>query len=753
MESAVNDNDNNNIDEVKNVVFTNQLNQQQPRRRNKSRTRVERQMDSIRDLSANEREQILDKLIDDSVDDEVEAKAKAELVNPSDYIEGALQRIKNWGQRVGLSSGYYAIDNMTMGFAPGELTIVAGVTSSGKCEAKGTKILMADGTLKKIEDIEIGDYVQSEHGANKVVGKHNGFAKMYKIIPQHGEPFCVSQDHIMTCLRNSSKRTTINGKRVHQKIEYNLVDIKIEDLFNKHKRPNGTYHKYQLYRPEITTYTEKSLPIPPYILGLWLGDGHATSSMITNGDDEVLSAWTEYAKSIGCGITEHYEPSNCKSLRIVGQDGKFLKMLRGLGVLNNKHIPLDYLTGSWEQRMELLAGILDTDGYRIKRTNGNYEIAQKNKTLASQIAQLARGLGCGVTTATKLVKLATGVINEYQRLEIASTHEIPCRVARRKCSDVGKRRTDPRRTGFRIEQIEDGEYYGIMVDGDHRFMLWDNTLTHNTLLCCNIAANMVKKKHKVVFVTLEMTKEELLSRFWNILGYGYDEVGQKQMAETCQYLRFQQIDRMNWQTIPYLIEQAKSWGAECVFIDHLHYFAREMHDVANELGIITQEFKQAAIKNQLPIILISHTRKIEKGKSHADINDLRGSSYIAQDADIVLMVWQEQSEKTEGIYIGLDKNRNRLNYKIGTAIRHNKCGLVIMDLNDEGRKVADQNSVPSAKPKTAGFVSANPIPAPAPRQPAPTLPKKGEPDPWNKPLSQPELPPIEKEHLNGVIKF
>lgn len=753
MESAVNDNDNNNIDEVKNVVFTNQLNQQQPRRRNKSRTRVERQMDSIRDLSANEREQILDKLIDDSVDDEVEAKAKAELVNPSDYMEGALQRIKNWGQRVGLSSGYHAIDRMTMGFAPGELTIVAGATSQGKCEAKGTKILMADGTLKKIEDIEIGDYVQSEHGANKVVGKHNGFAKMYKIIPQHGEPFCVSQDHIMTCLRNSSKRTTINGKRVHQKIEYNLVDIKIEDLLNKHKRPNGTYQQYQLYRPEITTYTEKSLPIPPYILGLWLGDGGATSPMITNGDDEVLSAWTEYAKSIGCHITEHYEPSNCKSLRIVGQDGKFMKMLRGLGVIKNKHIPLDYLTGSWEQRMELLAGILDTDGYRIKRTNGNYEIAQKNKTLASQIAQLARGLGCGVTTATKLVKLATGVTNEYQRLEIASTHEIPCRVARRKCSDVGKRRTDPRRTGFRIEQIEDGEYYGIMVDGDHRFMLWDNTLTHNTLLCCNIAANMVKEKHKIVFVTLEMTKEELLSRFWNILGYGYDEVGQKQMAEACQYLRFQQIDRMNWQTIPYLIEQAKSWGAECVFIDHLHYFAREMHDVANELGIITQEFKQAAIKNQLPIILISHTRKIEKGKSHADINDLRGSSYIAQDADIVLMVWQEQGEQTEGIYIGLDKNRNRLNYKIGSSVRHDKCGLVIMDLDKKGVEAADRNSVPSAKPKTAGFVSANPIPTPTSRQPAPTLPKKGEPDPWNKPLSQPELSTVKKEQLNGAIKF
>ena len=116
------------------------------------------------------------------------------------------------------------------------------------------------------------------------------------------------------------------------------------------------------------------------------------------------------------------------------------------------------------------------------------------------------------------------------------------------------------------------------------------------------------------------------------------------------------------------------------------------------------------------------------------------------------MVWQEQKEENEGIYIGLDKNRNRLNYKIGTAIRHDKCGLVIMDLDKEGVEAADRNSVSFAKPKTSGFVSANPISVP--RQPAPTLPKKGEPDPWNKPLSQPELPPIKKEPpLNGAIKF
>ena len=352
-------------------------NKAQPKdRRNKARSRVERQMDNIRDLSEREREQILDKLIDDEADSEAEAKAKASLVDPVDFADAALDRMENWGKMVGLSSGYYAIDKMTMGFAPGELTIVAGETSQGK-----------------------------------------------------------------------------------------------------------------------------------------------------------------------------------------------------------------------------------------------------------------------------------------------------------------------------------------------------------TLLCCNIAANMIKQKHKVVFVTLEMTKEELLSRLWKIMGFNTDADGCEELVEACQYLRFQQIDRMDWKTIPYLIEQAKEWGAECVFIDHLHYFAREMHDMANELGIITQEFKQAAIKNQLPIVLISHTRKVERGKNRADLNDLRGSSFIAQDADIVLMVWQKPSEVADGICIGLDKNRNRLDYRVGSEVWHHRNGLVIMDLSFSDRSTADTNSV-NAKPVASYTPPAYEI------QPQGEPPKPDDPAPW-----------------------
>lgn len=259
-----------------------------------------------------------------------------------------------------------------------------------------------------------------------------------------------------------------------------------------------------------------------------------------------------------------------------------------------------------------------------------------------------------------------------------------------------------------------------------------------TLLCCNIAANLIRQKHKVVFVTLEMTKAELLSRLWKILGYGTDGEGCEEMAKACEYLRFQQIDRMDWKTIPYLIEQAKQWGAECVFIDHLHYFAREMHDVANELGIITQEFKQAAIKYEIPIVLVSHTRKVAESKRRADLNDLRGSSYIAQDSDIVLMVSQLPDEFPDSICISLDKNRNRQDLRIGAEVWHKKNGLVIMDIPILDRASVDAYSV----------ISPSPVKPESP-------PPQNQPAPWEVVYvdehRNDEKPLEEKPKMNGAI--
>lgn len=188
------------------------------------------------------------------------------------------------------------------------------------------------------------------------------------------------------------------------------------------------------------------------------------------------------------------------------------------------------------------------------------------------------------------------------------------------------------------------------------------TSNGKTALSMNIAANIAKQGKSVLFVTLEMTHGEAGVRFRKILGEEqYDKCGAT--------IFFQKNDELSWHSIDGLIRKAKE-EAECelVVIDHLHYFTREIQNIADELGNITKELKKNAIRHQLPIILISHTRKAPDSHTRkTGINDLRGSSYIAQDADIVLMVERNLKEFPNDIIVTLEKNRNRYGCKVGTS--------------------------------------------------------------------------------------
>lgn len=173
-----------------------------------------------------------------------------------------------------------------------------------------------------------------------------------------------------------------------------------------------------------------------------------------------------------------------------------------------------------------------------------------------------------------------------------------------------------------------------------------------TTLAMNIANNVALLDHRVLFVTLEMTKAELTSRYMHINGGETDEFLQA-AANTI----FQENDELNWRDIDGLINNAKKQlNVDLVVIDHLHYFTRELENVAEDLGRITKEIKKNAIQHSLPVILISHVRKTNN--KPVTMEDLRGSSYISQDADIVLIIGRDPNNETS-FPIKIEKNRNR----------------------------------------------------------------------------------------------
>lgn len=206
-------------------------------------------------------------------------------------------------------------------------------------------------------------------------------------------------------------------------------------------------------------------------------------------------------------------------------------------------------------------------------------------------------------------------------------------------------------TGFpSIDQLTLG------LPGGELIIIAGETSRGKTLLSMNIANFVAKGGGRVLFVTLEMTHAELTSRYMYLNGG----------ADTEDFLRvatntvFQHNDELDWKDVDGLIANAKEQlDVDLVVVDHLHYFTRELQNVSEDLGRITKEFKKNAIRHNIPIILISHVRKLGQGE---DLNEnaLRGSSLIGQDADIILFVARDPETNEMGVLITKNRNRGKL---------------------------------------------------------------------------------------------
>lgn len=208
-----------------------------------------------------------------------------------------------------------------------------------------------------------------------------------------------------------------------------------------------------------------------------------------------------------------------------------------------------------------------------------------------------------------------------------------------------------------------------------------------TTLALNIANKVALDGKTVLFVTLEMTHDEITQRsmFINDCDTQSDKLTENYLNVSARTV-FQSTDELKWDSIDKLMEKAKNeMNVDLVVIDHLHYFTRELANVSEDLGRITKEFKKNAIRHKVPVMLISHVRKTNNNEE-ATMDDMRGSSYMAQDADVVLMVGRS-SKDPNFTFVKIEKNRNR-----GFDYNHNTIELYtdrIKMYNDSPIKVPD----------------------------------------------------------------
>lgn len=351
----------------------------------------------------------------------------------------------------------------------------------GKCHGKGTKILMFDGSIKNVEDIVVGDLLMGDDSTpRKVLSLARGREELFTIHQNKGEDYVVNRSHILTLQYRPY------GKGCDKSRFGEIVDIPLE----KYLSLTPTEKKYYYGFCVPVEFPHKELPIPAYLLGLWLGDGTSKEISFTcdHRDAVIVKYYYKVAKEFGCEVHFHRQynadgtRNNSNVYRIVGTTrgatGHIKNPLRNLfeefNLINNKHIPLDYLTSDRESRLQLLAGIIDTDG---SYSNYVLEITQKRKELAEDIRRLCWSLGFRVRMTERTINGGT-----YWRMIISGNiHEIPTRLPRKKIPQrtINK---DPFVNSISVESIGEGDYYGFTLDGNHRYCLVDSTVTHNTVL-------------------------------------------------------------------------------------------------------------------------------------------------------------------------------------------------------------------------------------------------------------------------------
>jgi len=410
---------------------------------------------------------------------------------------------------------------------------------SGKCHAKDTPIIMYDGTIKMVQDIQVGDKLMGDDSTPRaVLSLAQGKDDLYDIIPVKGDKYTVNSEHIL-CLKPTRlgvktvksqklqytaayiniKTGTVNGKSFKTKEEGNeflnkihasdfIYECPVKDYLNLSKSVKRNLKGYRV----SVNFPEKTVSFDPYIIGLWLGDGSKRGPVITSQDATILhylrDTLSKYNLSLNYQSQYDYRISS-----FTGKEGTnaLIEALKKYKLINNKHIPHDYKINSREVRLQLLAGLIDSDGYA---DNKGYEITQKNKMLAEDIVFLARSLGyaaymkeCQKSCMYKGEK-KTGT---YYRTIISGNilHEVPVKVSRKKLEPRTQIK-DTAVTGITVNHIGIGDYYGFTLDGNNRYLLGDFTVTHNT--CSSIAVASTSWEtagYTILYITRHTLKNDV----------------------------------------------------------------------------------------------------------------------------------------------------------------------------------------------------------------------------------------------------
>ena len=410
-----------------------------------------------------------------------------------------------------------------------------GFLCPAECFDPETEILMWDGNSKKAKNIVIGDMLVDDVGNSTTVRTTcSGMKNMYDIIPNKPNfmKHRVTDNHILTLKilnHKTIKKVNIKNKKymvcflnrenlrfqtkyfnsliesiqfVHSFNDDDTIDITIETYL---KLNLNTKSKLVLFKIEGIHWPKQNVDIDPYFLGMWLGYGCSDGSGFSFNNNKMLAYLETWAQEHEAVIVKG---GKCK-FSIVSSNTVLLKngdkveetplkkYFQKYNLLNNKHIPNEYINNDRETRLKVLAGLIDTTG--VVRTNGNGNKIylcenQHNYNIIETVFTLAMSLGfsCEMKKYTFMCQHPDNNIKDkkrnYKQLTITGyrIYEIPTIIPYKKLVTI-KNKTQIIKSKsvmyskFSLVEAGIGHYVGWQLhDKRGRFCLKDGLIVHNT---------------------------------------------------------------------------------------------------------------------------------------------------------------------------------------------------------------------------------------------------------------------------------